>query len=69
MDEHLMKTFSDPERETELENCDGLITPADPTEAFDPREPFLREVLHLVKKAPAGSAPGPSNTTYNIYKQ
>lgn len=68
MDQNLQHTFSDPDREVELGNCDALITLLEPTEAFDLREPLFKEVQQVVKKARAGSAPGPSGTTYNIYK-
>lgn len=68
IDQHLHSTFSDPDREVELGECDILITPQGPTEAFALQEPLFKEVQQVVKKARAGSAPGPSGTTYNNYK-
>lgn len=64
MDQNLQCTFSDPDREVELGNCNALIRT---TEAFDLREPLFEEVQQVVKKARAGSGPSPSGTTYNIY--
>ncbi|KAK7901244.1 hypothetical protein WMY93_018013 [Mugilogobius chulae] len=69
MEEHLRTTYSDPMREVDLGNCDVLITPAEPTEPLNLREPLFKEVQQIVRKARAGAAPGPSGTTYNIYKR
>ncbi|XP_073720025.1 uncharacterized protein [Misgurnus anguillicaudatus] len=68
IDQHLSNTFSDPSREQELGQCDALITPPEPVEAFDLREPLLKEVQEVVKKARSRSAPGPSGTSYKVYK-
>lgn len=35
IDQHLHSTFSDPDREVEQGDCDILITPQEPTDAFD----------------------------------
>ncbi|GAA6109066.1 uncharacterized protein LOC109140823 [Tachysurus ichikawai] len=45
IDQHLSNTFSDPSREQELRQCDAFITPSEPVEAFDLREPLLKELL------------------------
>ncbi len=60
MDQSLWSTF----REVELGDCDALIAPAEPTEAFDLWEPLFKEVQQVVKKVRAGSAPSPSCTNY-----
>ncbi|GAA6088924.1 uncharacterized protein LOC116975754 [Tachysurus ichikawai] len=44
INQHLSNTFSDPSREQELRQCDALITPSEPVEAFDLREPLLKEM-------------------------
>ncbi|GAA6081618.1 uncharacterized protein LOC109140823 [Tachysurus ichikawai] len=43
INQHLSNTFSDPSREQEPRQCDALITPSEPVEAFDLREPLLKE--------------------------
>ncbi|GAA6088617.1 uncharacterized protein LOC109140547 [Tachysurus ichikawai] len=40
----------------------------EPVEAFDLREPLLKEVQEVVRKARSRSAPGPSGTSYKVYK-
>ena len=52
-------------RDQELGKCDALITPPEPVVAF---EPLLKEVQEVVRKARSRSAPGPSGTSYKVYK-
>ena len=68
VDQHLHDTFSDPTRDQELGQCKALIKPPEPAEAFDQREPLLKEVQEVVRKARSRSAPGPSGTSYKVYK-
>ncbi|KAK0134731.1 Retrovirus-related Pol polyprotein from type-2 retrotransposable element R2DM [Merluccius polli] len=68
VDQHLHGTFSDPSRHQELGQCKVVILPPEPAEAFDLREPLLKEVQEVVRKARSRSAPGPSGTPYKVYK-
>ncbi|KAJ8359538.1 hypothetical protein SKAU_G00160630 [Synaphobranchus kaupii] len=68
VDLHLHNNFSDPIRDQDLRNCEPVIRPPEPTEAFDLREPLLKEVQDVVKKARSRSAPGLSGTSYKVYK-
>ncbi|XP_061093280.1 uncharacterized protein LOC133125737 [Conger conger] len=68
IDQYLTRTYSDPEREQELGECDILIDPPEPEVQFDKSELQLKEVREVVRKARASSAPGPSGTSYKVYK-
>ncbi|XP_031418446.1 uncharacterized protein LOC105897391 [Clupea harengus] len=68
IDQHLKQTYSDPAREQELGECNNLIEPPEPEVQFDPSELQLKEVREVVRKARASSAPGPSGTSYKVYK-
>lgn len=68
VDKYLHDTFSDPTREQGLGQCKAVIRPPEPAEAFDSREPLLKEVQEVVRKARSRSAPGPSGTSYKVYK-
>lgn len=68
IDLHLRNTYSDPSRQDELGQCDILVDPPPPNKDFDTREPLLKEVQEVVKKARASSAPGPSGVPYKVYK-
>lgn len=68
MNQYLSNTYSDPKREQDLGQCDILIDPPEPSTQFDLSELQLKEVIEVVPKARAGSAPGPSNTSYKVYK-
>ncbi|XP_062283087.1 uncharacterized protein LOC133987658 [Scomber scombrus] len=68
IDQHLKQTYSDPAREQELGECNTLIEPPEPDMQFDMSELQLAEVREVVRKARASSAPGPSGTSYKVYK-
>ncbi|XP_063054019.1 uncharacterized protein LOC134448252 [Engraulis encrasicolus] len=68
IDQHLAEMFCDPGKELELGDCDILIDPPAPTFQFDMSELKLRETKEVVHKARACSAPGPSGTSYKVYK-
>ena len=68
VEEHLFRTHSDPDRNTPLGECSRIEQVNQPEVPFDLKEPSLKEVQDIVKKARAGSAPGPSGTTYSVYK-
>ena len=68
IDQHLKQTYSDPAREQELGECNNLIEPPEPEVQFDMSELQLKEVREVVRKARASSAPGPSGTSYKVYK-
>ncbi|GFO10398.1 polyprotein [Plakobranchus ocellatus] len=58
------KTYSDPTREIPLEETTGLVWPAAPGIKFDSKPPSLQEVIAVVSKARAKSAPGPNGVPY-----
>ncbi|KAI4872262.1 hypothetical protein NFI96_007403 [Prochilodus magdalenae] len=49
--------------------CTALITPPEPTVAFNNKEPNLKEVETVIKAARSSSAPGPSGVPYVVYKR
>ncbi|GFO36627.1 LOW QUALITY PROTEIN: polyprotein [Plakobranchus ocellatus] len=69
LETHLTKTYSDPSRETPLEETTGLVWPAAPGIKFDRKPPSLQEVIAVVNKARAKSAPGPNGVPYLLYKR
>lgn len=68
IDLHLHSTYSDPCRQEDLGQYDILVEPPPPTKDFNTKEPLLKEVQEVVKKARASSAPGPSGAPYKVYK-
>lgn len=68
INDHLKATYSDSIREQSLGPCNALITPPEPSSDFDLKEPRLREVEELVRRARSSSAPGPSEVPYKVYK-
>lgn len=69
VNKYLSTTYSDSARDKELGPCKTLITPPEPTLAFNTREPTLKEVEEVVKAARTNSAPGPSGVPYVVYKR
>ncbi|GFN85219.1 reverse transcriptase [Plakobranchus ocellatus] len=69
LETHLKKTYSDPTREILLEETTGLVWPAAPGTKFDSKPPSLQEVIAVVSKARAKSAPGPNGVPYLLYKR
>ncbi|VDH94361.1 Hypothetical predicted protein [Mytilus galloprovincialis] len=59
---------SDPKREDELPDIEQLIRPEDPEQVFDESPPKLKEVVDVIKKGRAASAPGPNGVPYKVYK-
>lgn len=68
IDQHLKETYSGPVREQELGECSTLKDPPGPSEQFNMSELQLKEVREVVGKARASSVPGPSGTSYKVYK-
>ncbi|XP_076113544.1 uncharacterized protein LOC143081178 [Mytilus galloprovincialis] len=60
VEEHLSKTHSDERRGEDLDECEKLLTPDEPKEQFDESDLKFQEVQDVVRKARAGSAPGPN---------
>ncbi len=60
INDHLKATYSESIREQPLDPCDALITQPEPASDFDLKEPRLREVEEVVRRARSSSAPGPS---------
>ncbi|GFN92758.1 reverse transcriptase [Plakobranchus ocellatus] len=69
LETHLKKTYSDPTREIPLEETTGHVWPAAPGIKFDNKPPSLQEVIAVVNKARAKSAPGPNGVPYLLYKR
>ncbi|GFO39082.1 reverse transcriptase [Plakobranchus ocellatus] len=69
LEPHLKKTYSDPTRKIPLEETAGLVWPAAPRIKFDSKPPTLQEVIAVVNKARAKSAPGPNGVPYLLYKK
>ena len=65
---HLKETHDDLRREEELSECQLITAPEEAQLEFDEREPRWEEIREIVTKARVGSAPGPSSTTYKVYK-
>ncbi|KAI8514632.1 hypothetical protein Bbelb_072230 [Branchiostoma belcheri] len=65
---HLRTTHGDQERDRPLEGREEVLVP-EPTHPMDCSEPKLAEVEEVIRKARAGSAPGPSGITYKVYKK
>lgn len=64
----MQNTYNNHNRHEELGKWDLLVDPPPPTNGFDIREPLLREVQEVVKKARSSSAPGLSVVPYKVYK-
>ncbi|GFS01856.1 polyprotein [Elysia marginata] len=69
LEAHLKKTYSDTNRELPLEETAGLLWPAAPGIKLNNKPPNLQEVVAVVKKARAKSAPGPNEVPYLLYKR
>ena len=69
INEYLSSTYSYCKREEPLGPCTALITPPEPTVAFNNKEPNLKEVEAVIKAARSSSAPGPSGVLYVVYKR
>ncbi|GFO03431.1 reverse transcriptase [Plakobranchus ocellatus] len=69
LETHLKETYSDPTREIPLEKTTSLVWPATPGIKFDSKPPSLQEVIAVVNKTRAKSAPGPNGVLYLLYKR
>ncbi|GFS06742.1 reverse transcriptase [Elysia marginata] len=65
----LKKTYSDTNRELPLKETAGLIWPAASGIKFNNKRSNLQEVVAVVNKARAKSAPGPNGVPYLLYKR
>ncbi|XP_062585204.1 uncharacterized protein LOC134246875 [Saccostrea cucullata] len=68
VEEYLREMHSDPHREEELGEWEQLIHQEEPNQPFDESPPRLKEVVDVIKKARAASAPGPNGVPYKVYK-
>lgn len=64
VDKYLCTSYSDSARDQYLGPCSTLITPPEPSVAFNLKDPTLREVQEVVKAARTSSAPDPSGVPY-----
>ena len=69
IENYLKRTHTDEQRETPLGDCPRVLPEKQPEVAFELKEPTWKEVQDIVKKARAGSAPGPSGVSYKVYKK
>ncbi|KAL0202317.1 hypothetical protein M9458_000335, partial [Cirrhinus mrigala] len=69
IDKYLSTSYSDTVRDQDLGPCSMLISPPEPSVAFNLKDPTLREVQKVVKVARTNSAPGPSGVPYVVYKR
>ena len=68
-EQYLQNTYSDPDRELELEDHPKLWSPEEPTTPLDFSVPKLSDVHEIIRKSRSGSAPGPNGLPYRMYKQ
>ncbi len=68
VEESVREAHSDPDRSTPLGDCPYRIPSPEPEVPFDESDLRPEEIKRVVKRARAKSAPGPSGTTYKIYK-
>ena len=66
--QYLKDTHSDPFRNDPLGNCPRTEPVSEPTTPLDVKEPSFKEITEVVKKARIGSAPGPHDIPYKVYK-
>ncbi|XP_076090373.1 uncharacterized protein LOC143062594 [Mytilus galloprovincialis] len=66
VEEYLREMHSDPKREDELPDIEQLIRPENPEQVFDESPPKLKEVVDVIKKGRAASAPGPNGVPYKL---
>ena len=69
VEQHLADAHNDKDSKTELDECNVLISPIEPTTGFKINEIQMEEVREAVQKARARSAPGYSGTSYKVYKK
>ena len=68
VEEFLTAAHTDPMRHDQLGDCKRILPADQPSALFKDSEPTWREVADVVKKARAGSAPGPNGVPYRVYK-
>ena len=62
VEDHLRNTHSSPNREEGLGDPDTLLNPEPLSTGFDDAEHRLQEIKEIIRKARAGSAPGPKES-------
>ncbi len=68
LENHLSRVHNDIEKDTPLGDFNMLVREEEPLVPFDMSDIKKCEVDDVVKKARAASAPGPSGTSYRLYK-
>ena len=68
VEEYLRQTHSDPQKGVALGDNDMLPNPPPPASEFNYAQPTMSEMTEILKKARAGSAPGPNGVPYKVYK-
>ena len=69
LEDHLEKTYSDPNRNIPLGQNIGLVWPDVPGKKFTMKPPSLEETRRVVQKAKCKSAPGPNGIPYLLFKR
>ena len=69
VEDYLKVTHSDEHRNVPLGENHRIEPVKTPEKPFDIKEPTMKEVGDVVKKARAKSAPGPNGVTYKVYKK
>ena len=69
LEEHLNKTYSDPNRESPMSHIEGLVHPTEPSVPFDISPPKLSEIEQFLKKSRSASSPGNNGVPYKVYKK
>ena len=66
--QYLTDTYSDQFRNDPIGNCPRIEPVSEPTTPLDVNEPSFKGITEVMKKARAGSAPGPNVIPYKVYK-
>jgi hypothetical protein len=69
VEKYLAGVHSDSQRDEPLQGSEAFYQPEEQTVGFDMSEIKWKEVQQVVQKARAGSAPGISGITYQVYKK
>ncbi|XP_063442557.1 uncharacterized protein LOC134722855 [Mytilus trossulus] len=69
LEKHLSETHSDERQWEHLGNCDRIENVPEPEIPMNTKEPSLKEVSDVVKKARSASSPGPNGIPFKVYKK
>ncbi len=69
LEDHLKKTYSDPNRDSPMSHIEGLVHPTEPSVPFDISPPKMYEIEQFLKKSRSASSPGNNGVPYKVYKK